>query len=444
LDIFQWFTSSWHWLFIIGALISISGVIFGAYGLLGKSLPKRIVQSFSFGIVGGIVGGLIGLVWYLLAFVTSFLVYNKNTQDWQSIIFQFYLKQIVFNGLVFGIIIGALSKIIHKEVTLTSKKSSHVRKIQRKVNWLKNTFLFSISLVLLISFAIIEEQYPTGQPGPLHTLNVIICFVGFAIGYIYDRTNIQTKYIILFFVLVFLSFIGLVQISMQENDINTFAFFYNLMEFINFYSWLFLLGQLFNQSKADEPPLNSNSWRNFYSFAGLGLICGIVFILFSHYHFEILDISQFAAAIGLLIAFGCGYGNDILIALKPQIRLKERGKIALTKNNWERFRIGFLIALVYFIVSTILVFLSLYIDGGFEVFPFPYVLPLFGLPYFIFITIITFSVAALFFALITGSLYCFGPVLSLYIDNISEDQMKLIGVILTIIGILIALPPVLF
>lgn len=434
----QWFDASWRWLLIIGALLSIVGLIYSTCGVIGKNIPNRITQGFAFGVIGGLIGVVIYFIALLFFFCLSLKTSIKQSEFVHFLNAYFDLSDALSFGIITGVLLGIFSKPMHK-VGASIKGGAHSRKITKKVDWLRNSFLFGVAFLLFIFFASYFSQNPTSDQSTNFLLASIIC--GFIVGFIYDKTKYKWRNYVILYTCLFLLILLLFLLS-KNNDFATYAFIFYYVTFLNTFILGYLQGAIFNQSRISDQSLKEGTWRSFFTLFGLGLICGIVFSFLATILLQEVVITQFAATIGLLIAFGKGDGNRLIQQLRPQIKF-DRGKIQLP-INWERFVRAFLIASINSLMYTFFFMFITIISGNLSFLPlYSEFIQVFGVNWYVVLLTVTSIFSACLFGLFAGTLYCFGPLLAYLIDKIAEKRLVIIGLILGSLGIVaLVIPPV--
>src|SRR5947209_2656827 len=107
-----WLLPNWHWLIVLGMLLSISGAFYISSGFLDQEheFLGALAQGFSFGIISGVVVGLGFGIAIILPYFPDILYLPSNPsiffgEEIQLLSFVRFLLGLL-SGLIFGFLFG--------------------------------------------------------------------------------------------------------------------------------------------------------------------------------------------------------------------------------------------------------------------------------------------------------------------------------------------------
>jgi len=444
----HWLITNWHWLIIVGVLLSILGAIYMGYGFLPNlRFLQSLTQGFTYGLVGGIIGGVpIAIILFLLLLLAIILLLFEeiflpgtfaSAHVGESALASLSLA---LTGGVFGLIIGFLTGIVSirlEDLNIFSRIFSS-----------RNIFLLFLIGVLGIVFYVSYMNYNT-QSDPLILL--IVALYGFVLGILFGRVQFSWIKWAIGLTSVFVAIAALLKLGYLPENVNSIMV--DSLTWVSVLMFCMLSGYVFfNQPQFRDPHLNRGSWIKLTLWLVIGWTCGFVLLFLSH--LQLKDITGFiipTSAIGILIAFGNGEGKKLLNEPRPKLIINKQGN-RYPVFSWPRFRRGFSIAFLYAFLTTSLLAYNLVsfdpsiynaVSNIFKQIPDIY-------PSIDFYAKFTVVFVSLIFGLIggciTGIIYAYGYVLLDKVERLSENEetkkrFGQIGLLFTILGIvLIALP----
>jgi hypothetical protein len=443
----HWLITNWHWLIIVGILLSILGPTYMGYGFLNLRFLQGLTQGFTYGLVGGIIGGLpIAIILsFLLLLAIILLLFEEIFLPGifaSAHVGESALASLSFaiTGGVFGLVIGFLTGIV-------SIRLEEFNKFSRIFSWWNILLLFLLGvlcILLYMTYLVFNNQSDS-------LILLIVSLYGFVLGILFARVQFSWIKWANGLISAFVAIVVLLKLAYLPVNLNSIMV--DSLILVAVLIFCMLTGYVFfNQPQFRDPHLNRGSWIKFALWLVVGWICGFILLFLSHLLLkDVTDLIIPASAIGILIAFGNGEGKKLLNEPRPKLKNNEQGG-TYPVFSWPRFRRGFSIAFLYAFLSSSLLyynyvfFVTLVYNELASIFKqIPDLYP--SLDFYIKLAVFLVSlVFGLIGGCITAIIYAEGNVILFKVERLSENEENkkrfgLIGLVFTILGIvLIALP----
>lgn len=425
-----------HWLVILGMVCALLGAIYSAFGLTQKYEPfANLTEIVTFGSLGGFILGL-GLGFVGLLFVLLHILLN-TLEGFLGGLNTGVVENPFLTVLGFFLIGGVLGMIFGFLIRFGLNRVEAVGKFPRTPRQKRVVFIAAFAILLVVSVAV--ELYilffirlPSQDFDTAKVFLDIPLLVGCLTNFLYyrqekisdDRQEKISDFFVpqrafrqrVFLLISYFLFILLIfLVILIRNDIFTNVIIYSL-EFV----FGFLIMGAINRPRNTLEPESDPSWTRFIIWLVVGSIWAAILYLLVLFH---LVPDTFYIAIYLLEELA------LVIGLILGIR---NGKIdqLVSDTNRPSFRYGFVVGLIVFGLYT-----SGYL-GTFAGFFHNIVLSL----YYLFISAL---IGSLPIGLLIGSINKFRGPIHHWTLSLSEKKGRnevvfgLIGVLLTIIGILL-------